>query len=241
MKKISSSTSEDAVQRNGKSPSERHVTIYEPEHLTRYASVAPYIPTYIAAVKADLDVSLEHVMKQQSDRFSPPCGISSPSFNLRSLTGHPNGDPLTTTKKNAIGVANGREGGVKAEKGEKGEWGSKGGETENGFGSAFSFTNGSTGPLTDTVSSWVEDDESFVRYVVTTQSKKGQKKNSQQAVYTDPQRWAPRGGANPSADYSSFRDKDNDASEAPRSTANWNRRRKGRRSQWRTVGSGRGN
>eukprot|EP00796_Vickermania_ingenoplastis_P006741 gene6741-4834_t len=90
----------------------RHAIIYEQEHLSRYASVAPYIPTYIAAVKTDFNVTLDDVVKPQRERPEPAATVS--------------------------------------------------------------VTNGSTGPMTETASSWVDDDEVFVQYVTHAAQRKAQ-------------------------------------------------------------------
>lgn len=213
-------------------PSERHITIYDPEHLQRYASVAPYIPTYIAAVKTDLDVTLENVMTNQKQQqqhqqlqkhadpssdgssssqvFSPPHlwslkvneTLRSTTANREKMRLH-NGDHLAKEEKDVLDTP-------------------------------ISCTNGSIDPLTETSASWVDDDDSFIRYVVSNQSHKNQCAVSLQSTQESSGEWV-----------SSFhghqgRSTGNEGrSDAARSAAGGNRRRRGRGSQWQTVGRGR--
>lgn len=230
---FSSQSGDNAYPRHGGSPptpGERHLTIYEPEHLQRYASVAPYIPTYIAAVKTDLDVTLENVManqKQQQQQRQHHVNPSSDGSSSSQLLSAPHLWSLKVSETSCSTTTNRRnKQQLNRENLSK--------EEKDILGTPVSGTNGSFDPLTDTSSSWVDDDESFVRYVMANQSRKQQPAIFLHSTHENSGEWATSFHDHPGLSVG-----DRGKSDAPRSTPGGNRRRRGRGFHWQTVGRGR--
>lgn len=147
----------------------RHVTIYEPENLKRYATVAPYIPTYIAAVKTDYNVTLDDVITRQQRRVE----VGQRQHKDRAQKRNEGmlldeEDNMSNSDVNHCARFSWER---TVEEDER--YSLQG--TGAGGRSTMSLTNTSTGLLTETATStWVDDDEYFVQYVKNSAKKKQQ-------------------------------------------------------------------